>query len=221
MKRFVTPRMTGILLLLAILFFVAEIFTPVFTGDGTFALLEPVQSKYEAVQRLNGIETAIYSVYVLGMAMMAWHMLRGFEGSRTHAMFKIGTLLMLAAWILGIYRMFCVYGELPGFWQRISHGMYIGAALFLLLLIDIITGHRLYPVNTYALIALSVLSIIVPPFMALEGAFSKYAGNDYAHWALVWTPLCVHDALLCMGFYGFIKLTKEQKRRNQNDNLRN
>ena len=212
MKRFVTPRMTGILLLLAILFFVLEIFTPVFTGDGTFALFEPVQSKYEAVQRLNGIETTIYSVYVLGMAMTAWHMLRGFEGSRTHSMFKVGTLLMLAAWLLGIYRMFCVYGELPGFWQRISNGMYIGAALFLLLLVDMLTGHRLYPVNTYALIILAVLFMLVPPAMALEGAFSKYAGNDYAHWALVWTPLYVHSALLCMGFYGFIKLVKARSR---------
>lgn len=218
MKRLVTSRMTGILLLLAILFFVLEIFTPVFTGDGTFALFEPVQSKYEAVQRLNVIETAIYSVYVLGMAMTAWHMLRGFEGSRMHAVFKVGTLLMLAAWILGIYRMYCIYGGLPGFGQRISNGMYIGTALLLLLLIDMLTGHRLYPVNTYVLIILAVFFIMVPPVMALEGAFSKYAGNDYAHWALVWTPLCVHSALLCMGFFGFIKLTKEQKRRNQNDN---
>jgi len=204
--------MTGILILLSAFLFVLEIFTPVFTGDGTFALFQPVQSKYEAVQRLNGIETAIYSVYVLGMAMMAWHMLRSFEGSRTHAVFKVGTLLMLAAWILGIYRVFCIYGELPGFGQRISNGMYIGAALFLLLLIDMLTGHRLYPVNTYALIILAVLFIMVPPVMALEGAFSKYAGNDYAHWALVWTPLYVHSALLCMGFYGFIKLVKARSR---------
>ena len=214
MTRLITPRRIGMLLILAALFLILEIFTPAFMGDGgTFALTAPVQDKYETVDRLNGIETAIYSVYILGVVLMGLHMLRGFDASRSHALFKAGVLLMLTACLLAIYRMYCIYGKLLEFGLRISTPLYINAALFFLLAVDMFTGHRLYPANTYALIALAVISLLATPIIVLSNVFTFHVTQERIHQALVdvmeWAPLYIHDALLCIGLYGYNWLIKK------------